>query len=258
MTKLKNKLRWLLYRHPLLYYFRFYPYKKPFNSTLINGENYNSYNKKSDIPELFHKVNTSFQLDNSEPYDKAIILAKEVRLMIKGGRGLGLSSEKTLKLMLEGEGGVCSDIVQAYNNFCILNDIKIRELGVIDRIYDSKQDHSFNEYFSENLNKWVAIDVSKGVYFIDPKNEIKLSATELFDFVNNDKKVEYFSYLDDNSYVFQNDLEESINQIYFQKDSIAFVISNYQIKFYDNLLNNFQSWLPLLQYIPLQYYYLKM
>lgn len=244
MKNIKNKLRWFFYRHPALYYFRFHLYKRPYNKSLINEENYNDYNKKSDIPELFHSVNTTINLNQDDNLDKATKLAKEVRLMIKGGRGLGLSSEKTLKLMLQGEGGVCSDIVQAYNNFCILNDIKIRELGVIDRVYDSKQDHSFNEYFSKDLKKWIAIDTSKGVCFIDPKNKVKLSATELFDYVNNGRTVEYFSYLDDNNYDFQNDLEESINQIYFQKNSIPFVISNYKIRFYDNLLDNFQTLLP--------------
>lgn len=244
MKKLKNKVRWMLYRHPALYYFRFYLYRRPHNHSVINGESYNDYNKKSDIPEIYHRVNSTFNLEQSNKIDKGIQLAKLVRLKIKGGKGLGLSSDKTLKSMLEGEGGVCSDIAQAYNNFCILNDIKIRELGIIDKIYDSKHDHSFNEFYSETLNKWIAIDVSKGIYFVDPINKEKLSAVELFNLIDNKKEVEFVSFLNDKNYDFNVDLEESVEQIYFQKNSIPFLISNYNIIFYDRLLNLFQSWLP--------------
>ena len=244
MKTLKNKVRWMLYRHPALYYFRFYLYKRPHNHSVINGESYNDYNEKSDIPEIYHKVNSTFELQQSNNLDKGIQLAKFVRLKIKGGKGLGLSSDRTLKFMLKGEGGVCSDIAQAYNNFCILNDIKIRELGIIDKIYDSKHDHSFNEFFSEKLNKWIAIDVSKGIYFVDPSTSKKLSAVELFNLIDNQKKVEYVSFITEKTYDFHSDLEESVEQIYFQQNSIPFLISNYNIGFYDKLLNLFQSWLP--------------
>ncbi len=244
MKKIKNKLRWFFYRHPALYYFRFYLYKKPYNRTLINDENYNSYNKKSDIPKLFHSVNSTIHLVQNNHLDKATQLAKAVRLKIKGGRGLGLSSEKALKIMLDGNGGTCSDIVQAYNNFCILNDIKVRELGIVDKIYGAEYGHAFNEYYSQELKKWIAIDVNKCIYFVNPKNKEKLSSIELFNLIDNNKQVEYVSFLNKEAYDFNKNLDKSVKQIYFQKDSIPFVISNYKIKFYDKLLNTFQSWLP--------------
>ena len=43
--------------------------------------------------------------------------------------GLSVPSEEALKIMLAGKGGVCSDMVQIFNNFCVINDIKVREWG---------------------------------------------------------------------------------------------------------------------------------
>ncbi len=244
MQKLKGKLRWLFYRHPLLYYIRFYLYKRSYNKPLIDNECYNSYNKKEDIPEIFHTVNKSISLTPDKGLDKAIKLAKEIRLRIAGGRGLGLSSGRSLEIMIKGEGGTCSDITQAYNNFCILNDIRVREWGIIDKLYGARFGHAFNEYYSDELQKWVLVDISKCLYFVNPDTEEKLSAIQLFDFVKRNKSVKYISFLPDPSLHFNKNLDESVNHIYLQKDRLPFLISNYNIKFYDTLLNTFQSWLP--------------
>jgi len=244
MQKLKKKLRWLLYRHPMLYYIRFYLYKRKFNKNLIDNECYNDYNSKKDIPEIYHTINKTLPLENDTHLDKAVRLAKELRLRIKGGRGLGLSSGRAIEIMIKGEGGTCSDITQAYNNFSIINDIKIREWGIIDKIYDAEFGHAFNEYYSEELQKWVIVDISKAIYFIDPKTNTKLSSIELFDYVQNDKPVQHISFISDQSLDFNKDLDTRINYIYLQKDRLPFLISNYKVKFYDRLLNTFQSWLP--------------
>lgn len=244
MQKLKGKLRWLLYRHPALYYIRFYIYKRKYNESLIEHESYNSYNPKLDIPRIFHEVNASISLDPDDGLSDAIKLAKELRLQIPGGRGLGLSSGKALEIMIAGEGGTCSDITQAYNNFCILNDIKIREWGINDKLYGARFGHAFNEYYSEEYQKWVIVDISKCIYFINPDSNIKLSAIELFNMVQNDEAVEYISFLPDPELHFNKGLDESVKHIYLQKDRMPFLISNYKIKLYDGLLDTFQSWLP--------------
>jgi len=244
MQKLKGRLRWLLYRHPVLYYIRFYLYKRRFNKTLIENECYNDYNPKKDIPDLFYEVNDSLPLLPNEGLDAAIKLAKELRLRIPGGRGLGLSSGKALEIMIKGEGGTCSDITQAYNNFCIVNDIKIREWGIIDKLYGARFGHAFNEYYSDELQKWILIDISKCIYFIDEETQEKLSAVELFDNVKKDKPVKYISFLSDPNLHFNKTLDESLRHIYLKKERLPFLISNYNIKFYDRLLNSFQSWLP--------------
>lgn len=244
MQKLKGKLRWFLYRHPMLYYIRFYLYKKKYSKTTIDNECYNDYNSKKSIPEIYHRVNTSINLEPDDGLDKAIKLAKEIRLLIKGGRGLGLSSGKALEIMVKGNGGTCSDITQAYNNFCIINDIKVREWGIIDKLYGAQFGHAFNEYYSEELKKWILVDISRAIYFMDTKTHKKLSAVELFDYVQKEKEVTYISFINDQTLSFNKDLDERITHIYLQKDRLPFLISNYNIKFYDNLLNTFQSWLP--------------
>ena len=244
MQKIKGKLRWLLYRHPALYFIRFYLYKRRYNSSLLDSESYNTYNPKKDIPRIFHEVNSALSLTSNDGLDKAIKLAKEIRLRIPGGPGLGLSSGKALEIMIQGEGGTCSDITQAYNNFCILNDIKIREWGIIDKLYGARFGHAFNEYYSEELQKWVLVDISKCIYFIHPDTNIQLSALELFDMVKINEPIEYISFLPDPGLHFNKGLDESVNHIYLHKDRLPFLISNYKIKFYDRLLNRFQSWLP--------------
>jgi hypothetical protein len=42
-----------------------------------------------------------------------------LRNNIKGGTGLGKSSKPPLQKMINGEGGVCSDFAQVYNNFVL-------------------------------------------------------------------------------------------------------------------------------------------
>lgn len=54
---------------------------------------------------------------------------------MKGGAVLGLSSKKTLEIMLARQGGVCSDFSQIFNIFCFINRIRVRECGCIDPLY---------------------------------------------------------------------------------------------------------------------------
>ncbi len=39
--------------------------------------------------------------------------------------------------MINGEGGVCSDFSQIYSNFCVINDIKVKEWGLKNLSNDS-------------------------------------------------------------------------------------------------------------------------
>src|SRR5690606_16720955 len=98
----------------------------------IEALSYNVYNLKSDIPTYFHEINaqifSSVKPDNV--FDIVITISTWLQQNIKGGPGLSYASDVTLKKMLDGDGGVCSDRVQIFNNFCVLNDVQVREWGV--------------------------------------------------------------------------------------------------------------------------------
>ena len=122
-----KKISWILKRHPYLYYIRFKLLSKKAHPSQVYNYSYNAINKKQDIPEYFKTINDDIFKHGpvSKDVDRVIAIASWLRTHIKGGSGLSLSSEKALRCMLTGSGGVCSDLSQVFNNFCVINDIQV-------------------------------------------------------------------------------------------------------------------------------------
>ena len=142
--------------------------------------------------------------------------------------------------MLTGSGGVCSDLSQVFNNFCVINDIQVKEWGITTLPYDGKfGGHAFNEFYSKELKKWVLIDVSKSVMFYTQNSKAPLSVLETFEFRNQSDT--YFK-----SFLPSNTIEEGlIENYYFDKTRVPFLICNYSNKTYDIYLDRFQKILPI-------------
>jgi hypothetical protein len=141
---------------------------------------FNDCNSLASIPPLYFEINNKIGIDASlDEYEKALQIGKFLRTTMKGGPGIGLSSTETLEKMLANQGGVCSDFSQIFNIFCFINDIKVKEWGCIDRFYKTQFGHSFNEIYSSGKQKWVAIDIHKGIVFTDNAGDPR-SVVELF------------------------------------------------------------------------------
>ena len=237
-----KKILWTFKRHPFLYLARFRLLSKNSNLEEINGYSYNFVNHKDDIPNHFNEINNIIFKEGKPDSDLGLIkkLSSWLYNNIKGGKGLSVPSEEALKIMLAGEGGVCSDMVQIFNNFCVINDIKVREWGVtrapFHRDYGG---HSFNEVFIKELNKWIMIDVSYCSLF-HLKDDKPLAATEFYKLLRDGKEV---------SYTFFNDKVEidnkSIEKNYLNPDNVPFLIHNYSNKIYDAFLKVLRPIFPV-------------
>ena len=232
-----KSLNWYLRRHPLLYKIRFRLVSR--NSSLDSIESfcYNDINKKENLPKIYFNINNSIfpeediQLSDIE---KGYKIAIWLRNNIKGGPGLGKSSGIALKKMINSEGGVCSDFSQIFNNFCVINDLKVKEWGV--KILSDNQEtmggHSFNEFYSKELQKWILIDVAKSVTFYHTNEKTPLSTLEFLDLKKENKKINFSNFNDNiTSY------EKEITDIYLIPFSYPFLITNYCNKTYDSFLN---------------------
>lgn len=234
---MRKSLIWYLRRHPLLYEARFRLLSK--NASIDRAENfcYNSINKAADIPEIYFELNPlifdTIKVVLSD-IDKAQQIAIWLRNNIKGGPGLGKSSAIALRKMINGEGGVCSDFSQVFNNFCVINDLKVKEWGlkVISNDPTLKGGHAFNEVYSKELQKWFIIDVSKSLLFYPINPAIPLSIFDLVTLKNKNEKVS-FSCFNKNTVP---DCKR-ITDIYITSDSAPFLITNYSNKTYDLYLN---------------------
>jgi len=237
-----KKILWTLKRHPFLYLARFRLLSRNSNENEINGYSYNFVNSKEDIPSHFLEINNIVFQDGKPDADLDLVMKLCSWLFnnIKGGQGLSVPSEEALKIMLAGKGGVCSDMVQVFNNFCVINDIKVREWGVtrapFNRDYGG---HSFNEVFIKELNKWVMIDVSYCCLFY-LEDEKPLGVTEFYKLLREGKNM---------SYKFFNDIEtidhKSINKNYLNPDNVPFLIHNYSNKTYDAFLKVMRPIFPV-------------
>jgi hypothetical protein len=130
---MSKTLTWYLRRHPLLYKIRFGLVSKKASLNTIENYCYNDINNKTSIPPLFFEINNLIFKGNSQglnDFEKAKTIALWLKNNIKGGPGLGKSSATALQKMINGEGGVCSDFSQIYNNFCVINDLKVKEWGM--------------------------------------------------------------------------------------------------------------------------------
>jgi len=235
---MSKSLNWYLRRHPVLYKIRFRLVSK--NSSIAAIENfcYNDINKKENIPNIFFELNNTIfpnkaiEFNDSEKINEIAIW---LRNNVKGGPGLGKSSATALQKMMNGEGGVCSDLSQVFNNFCVINDLKVKEWGIKNMSNNSntKGGHSFNEVYDKELQKWIMIDVAKSIYFYDNTSKIPLSALEMIHLKKENKEI-FFQ-----SYNTQNHMDENnISDIYLTSNSFPFLITNYCNKTYDLFLEN--------------------
>ena len=234
---MSKTISWYLRRHPLLYKIRFRLVSK--NSSLASIENfcYNDLNKKADIPSLFFEVNTLLFANSrkdSTDFEKAVKIAIWLKDNIKGGPGLGKSSTTALSKMLKGEGGVCSDFSQIYNNFCVINDLKVKEWGMKSLSTDSNVagGHSFNEVYCNEFQKWIMIDVAKSIVFYNSNLRIPLSTLEFIRLKKENKKIN-FSNINANISI----ESYNINNIFLISSSLPFVITNYNNKTFDYFLD---------------------
>lgn len=234
---MSRSLIWYCRRHPLLYKIRFSILSKKATFDKIESFCYNTLNKTADIPTIYFELNplifANIEAIGSD-LDKAKLIAVWLRNFIKGGPGLGKSSDTTLRKMINGEGGVCSDFSQVYNNFCVLNNLKVKEWGL--KIFSSDPSinggHSFNEIYSTELKKWVLIDVSKSVFFHCKDKTVPLSVFDLIHFKKDKQKISFSSFNEKTMLD-----TKRITDLYITSNSAPFVITNYHNKTYDSYLN---------------------
>lgn len=233
---MSKSLKWYLRRHSLLYKIRFKLVSKNSSFACFEDICYNSINPKDDIPAIYFELNQSiFPASDANLTDlkKGKKIAKWLRNNIKGGPGLGKSSESALRKMINGEGGVCSDFSQVYNNFCVINDLKVKEWGlkIVTDNPHTLGGHSFNEIYSKEFQKWVIIDVAKSIFFYHNDPTLPLSVCELIALKKEKKEINYSK--------FNKEIDadpKRIYELYLISNSFPFLITNYCNKTYDYFL----------------------
>jgi hypothetical protein len=239
---LLKKLGWTIKRHPFLYMTRFRLLSKNSSTTAISGISYNTWNKKEDIPSCFYEINAKIFQERKLNSDLELIkhLTSWLCEHTKVGPGLSQPSDKALVCMLYGKGGVCSDMVQIFNNFCVINDIMVREWGTTSAPFNrTNGGHSFNEVYLKELQKWILIDPSWGMLFYDEQN-MPLSVIELYHLARADKPVHYYSFIEGN------EIEDiQVRKNYLNTDITPFLICNYRNKTYDRYLKLARPYLPV-------------
>lgn len=237
---MNRSLNWYFRRHPLLYKIRFRLVSKNSSANHIESFTYNNINKKSDMPNIYFELNNlifaKVKKDLSD-VEKAQKIAVWLRNHVKGGPGLGNSSETALRKMINGEGGVCSDFSQVFNNFCVINDLKVKEWGLKILTKDPKitGGHSFNEVYSKEFQKWIIIDVAKSILFYNSNPSIPLS---VFDLIHLKKENHEIGFSKFNKKITVD--PKRINDLYLFSDSFPFVITNYSNKTYDYYLDKLE------------------
>ncbi|MFD2823343.1 transglutaminase-like domain-containing protein [Lacinutrix iliipiscaria] len=237
-----KKIIWVFKRHPFLYIARFKLLSKNSNIEDINGYTYNYINDKKDIPDYFKEVNERILKDYKPTNDFNLIkhLSAWLHNEIKGGPGLSEPSDTALQIMLSGKGGVCSDMAQVFNNFCVINDIPVREWGTTRAPFNVEYGgHSFNEVYSSELKKWILVDVSNSILFYS-NTSTPLSVIELYQLFRKNEPIQFKSF---------NELktieDSSIKRNYLDPDTVPFLICNYSNKTYDAFLRFSRPFIPV-------------
>ncbi|MFT3795590.1 transglutaminase-like domain-containing protein [Flavobacterium sp.] len=238
----KEKLKWMIKRHPLLYYARYILLSKNYKGKNPEAAGcYNDINLSPDIPKLYFDTNTQIPLEPNMPaFEKAIAIATYLRTHIKGGPGLSLSSEKTLRAMLNGNGGVCNDFSQIFNNFCVINSILVKEWNCVHNFFQTEYGHTFNEIYSPEWNKWIAIDVHQAFYFTAENDDQPLSAIEAFTRLRNNQRNAFRFFIPG----YEPKSLDRLNKIYAQT-TIPFLTINYQNSVVDKYLDKFSDRYPV-------------
>jgi len=237
-----KRLLWAFKRHPFLYRVRFKLLSKNSNVDEINGYTYNLTNAKKDIPSLFTEVNQKIFSDYTptKDFDSVRHMSVWLQTEVKGGPGLSEPSDTALQIMLSGKGGVCSDMAQIFNNFCVINDIKVREWGTTRAPFDREYGgHSFNEVYSSTLNKWVLIDVYNSLLFYS-NSDIPLSVIELYQLLREKMPIQFKSFNALN--VVEDDV---VLKNFLDPSTVPFLICNYSNKTYDAFLRLTRPHIPV-------------
>lgn len=234
---MSKPLNWYLRRHPILYKIRYRLVSKTVSTNEINDFCYNDINKKNKIPRLFFEINNLIFSGKSKElsdFEKAKTISIWLRNNIKGGPGLGKSSTTALLKMMNGEGGVCSDISQIFSNFCVINDLKVKEWGLKSLSTDSRVSggHSFNEVYCNEFQKWIMIDAAKSIFLYNSNKNIPLSTLEYIQLKEENKEIVIASIVTNEAII-----DINSNQIYLLSNSSPFVITNYDNKMYDYLFD---------------------
>lgn len=237
----KSRIKHFFKRNKLLYNLRFFLLSRTKKLYELENLYYNKINRIEDLPEIFFHYNKII-FENQNPktdIEKALTIAIWMRKNLNRGRGLGLDSGKCLQIMTESKGGVCSDFAQVFNNFCLLNNIKVREWGLKCLISEKKLSggHSFNEFYSQELKKWIAIDTYKSIWFVDSTTHSPLSTSEVFKNGNQNLTFEYI----DKSFTTD---EQRVKDVYISPFFKPFFIENYSNKTYDFFLKKLK-FLPI-------------
>ncbi|WP_298224622.1 hypothetical protein [Flavobacterium sp.] len=241
MNKLLHKVAHKCKRHPMLYFVRYALLSK--NHTAKNADAigcFNDSNTMDSIPKLYFEVNAKINVDpTQDELEKALTIGKFLRKTIVGGSGIGLSSEKTLEMMLAGEGGVCSDFAQVFNIFCFINGIRVKEWGTVDCFYKTKFGHSFNEIYSTQQQKWIAIDIHKAIIFEDVAHNNFFSVIDLFNDLRagNPLRAKHYS-------EYMTWQQERIPLVYSQH-AMPFLIENKENSIVDYYYNKLQNSMPI-------------
>ena len=238
-----NKMKYQMKRHPFLHKVRWFLVTKSPKPIFFKDENYNSYNPKEDIHPIFFEDNPITDSEqNLSTLVKVIKIADHFNTFFKKGPGLGLASDDSYITMRYKKGGVCSDYAQVFINFCIINDIKIREWGIKGGTQSVIGGHSFNEFWSEELKKWILIDVYNGTFITNKSSRELLSVSQLIDYMTGFNA-------DNLDFELMVDRVEPLNKAYlanyfFDNRNLFFLLTNYRIKKVDAFLKH-QNRIPL-------------
>lgn len=237
-----KKVSWFFKRHHFLYITRFRLLSRNSSITDVASCSYNQCNPEKDIPDNFKEVNAIIfkETKPTTDFEQVQQLSLWLNDNIKVGPGLSEPSDSALHIMLTGKGGVCSDMAQIFNNFCVINNIKVREWGTTRAPFNKEYGgHSFNEIFSKTYNKWILIDVSSCIMFYDKAGN-PLSVIELYQLVRVNEKINFKTFNSETT------MEEiSIKRNYLNPDTIPFLICNYSNKTYDSSLRLFKPHVPV-------------
>lgn len=237
-----KKLHWTFKRHPFLYVTRFRLLSKTSNVDAIGSCIYNTLNAKTDIPNLFYTVNADIFKKGKPETDLDLVKQLVIWLLehTKVGPGLSEPSEKALHTLLYGSGGVCSDMAQVFNNFCVINDIPVREWGTTSAPFNRDNGgHSFNEVYIQELGKWLLIDSSLGVLFYNAAGEA-LSVVELYGLIRAEQVVHFNSFIPNQQIPLS-----QVTKNYLSSDITPFLICDYRNKTYDWYLKWARPYVPV-------------
>ncbi|MCF1191214.1 transglutaminase-like domain-containing protein [Mangrovimonas sp. AS39] len=240
--KFRKKIIWYFKRHPMLYLTRFRLLSRNSRPEDLSAYSFNRLNKKEAIPSFFYDINDVifFGGKMSTDLDNVKKLAIWLHSHIPGGPGLSEPSDRALKLMLKGQGGVCSDMAQIFNNFCVINDLQVREWGTTRAPFDlSYGGHAFNEVFCKELNQWVLVDVYHTLLFFDDNNQ-SLSTMGLFERLRQGLKVQHEVFGVHGRFE-----AGSVERNFLHPHTVPFLICDYSNRTYDWFLKRFRNVVPV-------------